>query len=85
MGAGNRYMIPRFYLTDIYKTHDDGLAKIVRKKLREEGVDSLDVVTCEDKAVKTGEKTIGSISYFPAMCGITISAVIINKFLEGEL
>lgn len=83
MGAGNRYDVPRFYLTDIFKTHDDGLAKAVRKRLREEGIKSLDVVTSETKATPCGD-TIGSISYYPAMCGITLSAVIINKFLNKK-
>ncbi len=84
MGAGNRYSVPKFYLTDIYKTHDDGLAKVIRKRLRQEGIDSLDVVTSEDKALQVGERTIGSISYYPAMCGITISAIVINKILKEE-
>lgn len=83
MGAGNRTSIPRFVLTDIFKTHDDGLAKVLRKKLRESGIATLDVVTCEEKALSTGERTIGSISYYPAMCGITLAAVVINKFLSG--
>ncbi len=83
MGAGNRTSIPRFILTDIYKTHDDGLAKAVRKKLRIEGVENLEVVTCEDKALRGGG-TVGSISYLPAMCGITLAAVIINKILEEK-
>ena len=82
MGAGNRISIPHFTLTDIYKTHDDGLAKILRKKLRENNISSLDVVTCEEKGITTGERTIGSISYYPAMCGITLAAVVINKFLK---
>lgn len=83
MGAGNRVSIPRFYLTDIYKTHDDGLAKVLRKKLRESGIATLDVVTCEEKALQVEGRTIGSISYYPAMCGITLAAVVINKFLGG--
>ena len=41
MGAGNRFDVPNFYLTDIYKTHDDGLAKVVRKKLRENNKNNL--------------------------------------------
>ncbi len=84
MGAGNRTSIPRFVLTDVYKTHDDGLAKVIRKKLREAGVESLSVVTCEEKALSTGERNVGSISYYPGMCGITLAAVVINKFLEEE-
>lgn len=82
MGAGNRWDIPKFFLTDIFKTHDDGLAKAVRKALRERGITSLDVVTCESRPVRT-DKPVGSISYYPAMCGYVISACIINKFLEN--
>lgn len=84
MGAGNRYDIPKFYLTDIFKTHDDGLAKAIRKRLRAEGVKDLEVVTCDSKPQKC-EGAVGSISYYPAMCGITISAVVINKLLKEGL
>ena len=84
MGAGNRIDIPKFYLTDIYKTHDDGLAKVIRKKLREEGVKSLDVVTTDSKPISHKYDKVGSISYYPAMCGCTLAAVVINKFLGGE-
>lgn len=82
MGAGNRKGIPSFKVTDIYKTSNDGLAKIIRKKLRERHVDGLDVVTSEEKAEKTGETTIGSISYYPAMCGCVLGAYIINKLID---
>lgn len=83
MGAGNRVGIPKFYLTDISKTHDDGLAKVLRKKLREEKIEKLDVVTCDEKPIKTSG-TIGSISYYPAMCGVTIASVVINKILKED-
>lgn len=82
MGAGNRKGIPSFKVTDIYKTSNDGLAKIIRKKLRERCVDGLEVVTSEEKAEKTGETTIGSISYYPAMCGCVLGAYIINKLID---
>lgn len=82
MGAGNRLTIPNFKVMDIYKTSNDGLAKIMRKKLRENGVDALNVVSCEDKALKTDSQQIGSISYFPAMCGCVLSAHVINSLLK---
>ena len=84
MGAGNRMDIPRFYLTDIFKTSGDGLAKAMRKKLREAGVKSLDVVTSESQALKVEGTTVGSISYYPAMCGITLAAVVVNRFLKEK-
>lgn len=84
MGAGNRYDSPNFYLTDIYKTHDDGLAKAIRKKLRENNVNSLDVVTCNSKPQKV-DGVIGSISYYPASSGATIASVVINKIIKEEI
>ena len=84
MGAGNRIDIPNFKVVDIYKTSHDGLAKIMRKKLREKNIGKLDVVTSESPAIKndTNKNVLGSISYYPAMCGCVLSAYVINKILE---
>lgn len=84
MGAGNRYDEPKFYVTDIYKTHDDGLAKALRKILRANEVKNLEVATCDSKPAKF-DRVIGSISYYPAMCGGIISAHIINEIIKEEL
>ena len=84
MGAGNRYDIPQFKLTDIYSTCDDGLAKAVRKGLRERGVKSLEVVTSSSKAKKI-DGVIGSISFYPAMSGCFIASVVINKIIEDKI
>ena len=84
MGAGNRIDIPHFTVLDIYKTSNDGLARVIRKKLREQGIEKLDVVTSESPAIKNDENKniIGSISYYPAMCGCVLSAYVINKILK---
>lgn len=92
MGAGNRICVPEFKVVDIYKTSNDGLAKVMRKKLREKGVKNLDVVTCDvppltikENATENKEKrTVGSISYFPAMCGCIIAAHVTQKLLETK-
>ena len=89
MGAGNRVDIPSFKVMDIYKTSNDGLAKIMRKKLRERNIKSLDVVISESPAIKVqnfseknDQNVIGSISYYPAMCGCVLGAFVINKLLQ---
>ncbi len=82
MGAGNRKGIPSFKVVDVYKTFNDGLAKIIRKKLRERQIKSLNVITSEEKPEKTGETTIGSISYYPAMCGCVLGAFVINQLID---
>ncbi len=84
MGAGNRVGVPNFKVMDIYKTYNDGLAKVMRKKLRERGVEKLDVVSCDETAQKIDKKqlSVGSISYYPAMCGCVLSAYVVQSILN---
>lgn len=84
MGAGNRYDIPQFELTDIYKTHDDGLAKVLRKKLKDRGIKSLEVVTSNSPPCRK-EKPVASISYYPAVCGNVLASVVINKIIKEKV
>ena len=83
MGVGNRLGIPEFEITDIYKTSGDGLAKVLRKKLRENNIDCHTVVFCKNQATPNGD-IIGSIAYYPAMSGCLVAAKVIEDFLKGE-
>ena len=86
MGAGNRYSLPKFDVTDVFKTHDDGLAKVLRKKLRDENINSLEVVCSNSPVQKTSESgKVGSISYYPAMCGCVIAGEVVNKIIRREI
>ena len=80
MGAGNRYDLPNFKVLDIYKTSNDGLAKVMRKLLRERGVKKLDVVACNSEADK--KVPVGSIAYYPAMCGSMLCAYVVNEIIK---
>ena len=82
MGVGNRLGIPEFEITDIYKTNNDGLAKVLRKKLRENGISSHKVVFCKNNTITSVDnKTIGSISYYPAISGCLMASFVINELL----
>lgn len=87
LGAGNRFMMPSFKITDIYKTSGDGLARVLRKKLREKNIVSLDVCVCENAPVSvnkeegTTERQIGSIVYYPAMSACIICSFVVNKLI----
>ena len=88
MGTGNKIGIPNFEITDIYKTNYDALAKVVRKKLRENNIENLEVCFSRDPATELQEvagntRNIGSIVYYPAMCASVISAHIINKLIAN--
>mgnify|MGYP001622978181 FL=1 len=80
MGAGNRFDSPSFIVVDIEKTHDDGLAKAIRKRLRELGIKGLDVAISYSKPQKF-DKIIGSISYYPPACACVIASYVINKII----
>ncbi len=82
MGAGNRVEIPQFKVMDIYQTTNDGLAKVMRRNLRQRNIDHLDVVTSQQIPLKTENTTVGSISYFPAMCGCVLSGYIVQQILS---
>lgn len=81
MGAGNRIGIPEFEVVDIYKTYNDGLAKVLRHNLRKLGIDKHNVVFSKNNAIPNGD-TIGSIAYYPAMCGCVLSAFVIEELLK---
>ena len=81
MGAGNRSGIPHFEVVDVYATQNDGLAKKVRSLLKEKGIKEHKVVYCKEIAKKsTG--TIGSVAYYPAMCGCVLAAAVIGKLTQ---
>lgn len=81
MGAGNRNGIPEFKVKDIFETSHDGLAKVLRKELKNRGVTGATVVCSEQQAQK--HIPVGSIVYYPAMCGCVISAHVINTLMDN--
>lgn len=90
MGAGNKLDPTRFEVADIYETKVDPLARVLRKKLREHGVQSLKVVysqeiplTPEGKAPEDGgKKPPGSISFVPSVAGLLLAGEVIKDLLQ---
>ncbi len=77
MGAGNRIGLSGFEIRDIFSTCGDPLARAFRKRLRAAGISSLDVcVSLEPPYVVS--KPPASISYVPAMAGLTMAGHVIN-------
>lgn len=80
MGTGNRYKIPKFEVSDISKTSYDKLAKKLRKLLKDEGINSLDVVYTKEEVEKT--ESLGSVVYYPLMCAGTLVSFVVNKLIK---
>lgn len=89
MGAGNKLNPLGFTITDIYKTKNCPLAKVMRKELNKRGVKSLKVVFSEELPVNKGmivegnKKSIpGSISFVPSAAGLIIAGEVIRDLIK---
>ena len=84
MGTGNKMDPSKLEITDIYKTNNDPLAKLIRHECRCLGIKKLTVVCSSELPIKKGVKTIPSNSFVPATAGLLITSYIINDIV-GEI
>ena len=80
LGAGKRTCNPSYEITDIYKTQNDGLAKVMRKNLKEKGVKSHKVCYSMQNRVETTE--LGSVVWHPTACACVIVSEVINNLTK---
>jgi len=80
MGAAGKFETC-FKTADIAKTSMCPLAKVMRKRLRAEGIEHPPVVYSEEKPVpRDGE--LGSMSYVPGAMGLELAGYVIKQILE---
>ena len=66
-----------FRVSDISKTNTCPLAKVMRKRLRDAGIEHLDVAWSDEKPVpRDGE--LGSLSYVPGSAGLCLAGHVIR-------
>ncbi len=83
MGTGNKLDASLFRITDIRKTEQDRLAKVMRKRLREEGIEGVRVLwSPEPPAAEVRGRVIPSISYMPATAGLRMAEDILRQLLS---
>ena len=95
MGTGNRLRSEGFQVTDIAKTRDDPLARVMRKELRQRGILHARVLWAPgtaEKPAETGEaapagrRSIpGSISWVPASAGLKLAEHVVLSLIEDAL
>lgn len=82
MGAAGKFDT-QFKVADISKTSTCPLAKVMRKRLRDIGIEHLPVVFSEEKPVpRNGE--LGTLSYVPGSAGLCLAGYVIRKIAETE-
>ena len=73
MGAGNKLDPTIVEIEDIFKTSYCPLARIFRKKLRENNIESLKVCYSKEKPKKHVERFIPSCAFVPASFGLALA------------
>ncbi len=93
MGAGGKMDPSKVQVADISKSHSCRLAYMVRKRLHRQGIRSgINVVFSPEEVDREsilhtpGETnkltTVGTISYMPALFGLTVASVVIRQLIE---
>lgn len=80
MGAGNKLDTTRFRVGDIFKTSVDPVAKIMRKKLKERGIERLKVVW-SDETPQPVKDVIGSVAFVPSVAGLIIAGEVVKDLI----
>ena len=83
MGTGNKLDPSKLEITDIRKTVNDPLARILRKFVKDEKINKkVMVLSSRELPVKTGDRTPGSTAFVPASAGLLIASYIVREFIK---
>ena len=83
MGTGNKLDPSKLVITDIRKTVNDPLARILRKFVRDEKINKkVMVLTSSELPIKTGDRTPGSTAFVPSSAGLLIASYIVRSFIK---
>lgn len=84
MGMANRLDPLKIKVADISKTEICPLAKVIRKKLRDENIHKVKVVFSTEIPVKGINGKLGSIAYVPGSAGLIIASEIIKDLINEK-
>ncbi len=85
LGTGKRIDASKVEITELMKTENDPIAKILRKKVREEKIrQKIPVIYSREIPKKIEGKTIGSSVFVPSCAGIMVASWAFQILLEGE-
>lgn len=87
MGMGNKLSPTMIEVSDISKTEVCPLARIIRKKLKEEGIYHTKVVYSKEKPIRedvneANKKITASISFVPSVCGLVMASEIVKDIIK---
>ena len=89
MGTGNKLNPTLFEVADIYKTSVCPLARVMRKELKERGIESLKVLYSKEEPIKQNgdnsqKRVPASIAFVPSVAGLIIAGEVIKDLIERK-
>lgn len=83
MGTGNKFDPSKLEITDIRRTINDPLARMLRKFVKDEKInDKILVLSSSELPVKTGDRTPGSTAFVPSSAGLLIASYVVRYFIK---
>ena len=83
MGTGNKLDPSKLVITDIRKTVNDPLARILRKYVKDNKINSkITVLSSTELPIKLSDRTPGSTAFVPSSAGLLIASYIVRKFIN---
>lgn len=83
MGTANKMDMTKFSITTIDKTSNDPIARIIRKKVKDEKIRTkFKVVSSTEPPIKNHTK-LGTIAYMPAISGLLCASYILNDIIKN--
>ncbi len=83
MGTGNKMDPSQLEITDIRKTINDPLAKIIRKFVKDKKIkQKVMVLSSKELPIKIHDRIPGSTAFVPSSAGLLIASYIIREFIK---
>ncbi len=82
MGTGNKLDPTKLEITDIRKTNNDPVARILRKYVKDNRIKQKITVLCSTEVPKKVGRVVSSNSFVPSSAGLIITSHIINDIIK---
>ena len=69
-------------MSDLYATHTDPLARVLRRELKKRGVERLPVVWSDELPVGGTADTVGSLPWVPPVMGLLMAGYIVGELVK---
>ncbi len=81
MGTGNKLCPEMLEVSDIYKTSVCPLAKVMRTRLKKEGIKKLKVIYSKEEPIKNDNGVIASVPFVPSVAGLIIAGEVVKELI----